>query len=67
MIMTMIVVFNAVVDDDYDDDEVIKASYVYEAVNFISVLRMIKKRMYDDDVCMYVYLMRMRMYDANKG
>ena len=33
MIMTMIkVVFNAVVDDDYDDDEVIKASYVYEAV-----------------------------------
>ena len=67
MIMTMIVVFNAVVDDDYDDDEVIKASYVYEAVNFISVLRMIKKRMYDDDVCMYVYLMMMRMYDANKG
>ena len=66
MIMTMIVVFNTVVDDDYDDDEVIKASYVYEAVNFISVLRMIKKRMYDDDVCMYVYLM-MRMYDANKG
>ena len=67
MIMTMIVVFNAVVDDDYDDDEVIKASYVYQAVNFISVLRMIKKRMYDDDVCMYVYLMMMRMYDANKG
>ena len=67
MIMTMIVVFNAVVDDDYDDDEVIKASYVYEAVNFISLLRMIKKRMYDDDVCMYVYLMMMRMYDANKG
>ncbi len=36
MIMTMIVVFNAVVGDVFDDDEVIKASYVYEAVNFIS-------------------------------